>query len=96
MRSIYPERRIELKTIDDDYTCIDMVWYGSVFKQLKRRHSLPHQPVVKGSQILQNWMIPEHRTFRKRDTIGSSFKSSFSRAATSMEYTRKTPLTSAV
>ena len=42
-----------------------------------------------------NWMVPD-RTFRNRVTIGSSFKSSFSRAATSMEYTRKTPLTSAV
>jgi hypothetical protein len=35
------------------------------------------------------------RTFRNRTTMGSSFKSSLSRAATSMEYTRKTAFTSA-
>lgn len=77
------------------------MWYGSVFKHPKRRHSWLHQPVVKGkeSEAVRSCkldIIPDHRTFRNRVTIGSSFKSSFSRAATSMEYTRKTVLTSAV
>ena len=36
------------------------------------------------------------RTFRSLTTIGSSLRSSFSRAGTSMEYTRSTAFTSAV
>lgn len=53
VRSIYPERRIEWNTIDDDYTynhSAALTWYGSVFKHPKRRHSWPHRPVVKGKE----------------------------------------------
>lgn len=45
------------------------------------------------------WSAPDlerqNRTFRNRTTMGSSFRSSLSRAATSIEYTRKVFLTSA-
>ena len=99
---IYPERRIKWKTIDDDYTYNHsaLTWYGTVFKHPKRRHNWPHRPVVKGKEsvVVRSRKLDDttDRTFRNRVTIGSSFKSSFSWAATSMEYTRKTFLTSAV
>lgn len=49
------------------------------------------------SQLI-NWRLGQKvgiKTLRKRATIGSSFRSSFSLAATSMEYVRNTDFTSA-
>lgn len=60
-------------------------------------------PVVTGTPSLDKRSVPatngqdfRAKTFRNRTTIGSSFKSSFSIAGTSMEYTRNTDFTSAV